>query len=329
MIRTLLPVAVLAAALAHPATAADTGDYRAYSYSNAKGTLTYKVYTPPVRGAHPRVLVVALPGAGETSDDVAFRSRWSAVAEMYRFVVAYPEQNPAYNAGQEWDWAAASKEGRANREASLIAGLTRTVVSRDHLDPRRVYVMGISAGAGMASAMAVAFPDVYSGLGIEAGCPFDNAGCGGGSVTADQSAAAAVKAMGRYRRPLPVFNEYGSADPIAVGVSSNQVVPSWLAVADTLDDGRNDGSVSRSPSGSQTVTPAPPYKPYRDTVFRDRRGCLLAQNWVVYGESHAWSGGAQKDPSDASSDPLAPDATTAMYRFFTRPDTLGGSPRCA
>jgi len=324
-----LGAALVAAALAHPASAADSGQFARYSYTNAKGTLTYKLYTPPKRGAHPSSLMVVLPGAGETSDDAAMRSRFNEVAQRLRFDVAYPEQNPAYNSSLEWDWATASKEGRSNREASVIADITRYVTDVQDLDPRRVFIMGISAGAGMASAMAVSFPDVYNGLGIEAGCPFDNAGCAGGSVTADQSAAAAVKAMGSYARRFPVFNEYGSADPIAVGVSSNQVVPSWLTVDDTLDNGTDDGSVSRSPASSQLVTPAPPSKPYQADLYRDGRGCALALNWLVLGESHAWSGGAQTDPTDVTSDPLAPDATTAMYRFFTAPDTLGGSRRCA
>jgi poly(hydroxyalkanoate) depolymerase family esterase len=325
-IALVLGLALLA--LAHPVSAADNGEFTAHSYSSARGTLTYRLYTPPNGGSHPTNLVVVLPGAGETADVAAKRSRWNEVAQRRRFVVAYPEQNPEYNAAREWDWATASREGRGNREASLIAGITRTVVADEHLDPARVFVMGISAGAGMASAMAVAFPDIYSGLGIEAGCPFDNVGCGGSSATADDSAAAVIKAMGPFRRPLPVFNEYGNLDPIAVGVSSSQVVPSWLTVDDTLDNGRNDGSVSRSPADQQLVTPPPPNKPYESTVFRDRRGCNLAENWVVYGESHAWSGGAQTGATDVASDPLAPDATTAMYDFFTSPDTLGGSKRC-
>jgi poly(hydroxyalkanoate) depolymerase family esterase len=316
-------------AIANATAAADAGQFKTYTYSNAKGTLTYKVYTPPVAGPKPTSLVVVLPGAGETSDVAATHSRFNIVARQLHFVVAYPEQNLDYNSSREWDWATASKEGRNNREASLIAGITQTVTDRNHLDPQRVFVMGISAGAGMASAMAVSFPDLYRGLGIEAGCPFDNAGCAGGSVTADQSAAAAVKAMGSYARRMPVFNEYGSIDPIAVGVSSNQVVPSWLTIDDTLDNGTDDGSVSRTASADNVVTPPPPAKPYRVTEFRDSRGCELAQDWLVFGEFHAWSGGAQTDPTDTSADPLAPDASTAMYRFFTDPHTLGGSAECA
>jgi len=135
--------------------------------------------------------------------------------------------------------------------------------------------------------------------------------------------------MGRYRRPIPVFNEYGSADEIAIGVGSHQVVPTWLIVDDTLDNGTDDGTVSRSPSRKHFVVPTRPAKPYRVTAFTDHRGCELAENWVVQGETHAWAGGGQTDATDTNSDPLAPDVTTAMYRFFTSPSTLGGSSRCS
>jgi poly(hydroxyalkanoate) depolymerase family esterase len=320
----LLSVGVLQGA----SVAADNGSFTRSSYKSSKGVLSYKTYTPPRAGRRPVNLVVVLHGGGEPVDDAATRSRMNTVAQRLRFVVVYPEQNLAYDSGRKWDWATASKQGRSNREASLIAGITRTVTARHHLDRRRVFVMGMSAGAGMAGAMVASYPELYSGLGIEAGCPFDYAGCAGGSVTPDQSAAAALKAMGRLAKPVPVFNEYGSADPIAAGVRSDQVVPSWLTIDDTLDNGRDDGSISRSPATNQTITPALPAKPYTATGFRDHRGCALALNWIVYGESHAWSGGAQTSAQDPSSDPLAPDATTAMYQFWTHPNTLGASRKC-
>lgn len=325
----LVALALTASGLATDVSAAPAGAFVGYNYTNSNGTLSYKVYTPA--GKTNGSLVVVLPGAGETSDAAATRSRFNSVADSLHFVVAYPEQNPAYNSSMEWDWEQSAQQGRTGLEPSLIAGITQTVTARSHIDPHRVYVMGISAGAGMASVMAVLFPDIYKGLGIEAGCAYDYVGCGGASVTSDQTAAAAVAAMGVYKRSMPVFNEYGDIDPIAAGVASYEVVPSWLTIDDTTDDGVNNGSVSRSPASQQTVLPPLPDKPYTVDVYRDKRGCELAENWVVVGESHAWSGGAPDGsmPVDPSSDPLAPDASTAMYKFFTSVSTLGGSPRCA
>ena len=46
--------ALLATVLVHPASAADTGEFKEYSFKGPKGSLTYKLYTPPTRGAHRR-----------------------------------------------------------------------------------------------------------------------------------------------------------------------------------------------------------------------------------------------------------------------------------
>lgn len=324
----VLGLVLVLAALQQPSHASTAGGFSRHTYANAQGRLTYKVFTPSGPGARRHDLVVVLPGAGETADTAAHRSQWNSVARRFGFTVAYPEQNPAYDSTRKWDWATASRQGRGNREASLIAGITRTVMARQDVDPQHVFIMGISAGAGMAGAMAVVYPELYAALGLEVGCPFDNAGCGGSSLTPDQSAAAAVKAMGQRRRPLPVFNEYGGADPIAAGVSSRTVVAAWLTVQDTLDDGHDNGSVSRKPSQSRIAAPALPKKPYTVDRFRDRHGCLLAEDWVVEGQSHAWSGGRPTSSTDVVADPLGPDVTTAMYRFFTDRQTQDRDGRC-
>src|SRR6476646_314672 len=100
-LRLLAAAALLTAALPHSASAAAHGSYTKHSFTNAKGTLSYTLYTPPSGGTRPTNLVVVLPGAGETSDGAMTRSNFNKVAERLRFVVAYPEQSVAYNSSQE------------------------------------------------------------------------------------------------------------------------------------------------------------------------------------------------------------------------------------
>lgn len=290
--------------------------------------MTYKLYMPSARGARPSSLVVVLGGAGEGADTTASRSRWNLVAERLGFLVAYPQPTPNDDPPGEWDWAKSGAAGRGDRSATLIAGITRKVAAGASIAAHRVFVVGFSAGAGMASVMAATYPDLYRGLGLEAGCSFDNARCAGASVTNRQAAAATVAAMGRFRRPVAVFNEYGSIDPISLSVGSDQVVPTWLIVNDLLDDGADNASVGRRPAAAKTYIPDQPKKPYRVATYTDRRGCQLAQDWLVVAEQHAWAGGSEQDPADAGSDANAPDVTTAMYRFFTSDRTIGASARC-
>ena len=54
---------------------------------------------------------------------------------------------------------------------------------------------------------------------------------------------------------------------------------------------------------------------YTRSQWTDRRGVLMHEFLEVDGLGHAWSGGA---PGGSHTDPLGPDATEALWRFFAR-----------
>src|SRR5437763_1256534 len=72
--------------------------------------------------------------------------------------------------------------------ASIRAMVDRTVA--DHgLDPRRVFVTGLSAGGAMAAVMLAAYPEAFAGGAVVAGVPYGCAGTEGEPILAAERRA--------------------------------------------------------------------------------------------------------------------------------------------
>jgi poly(hydroxyalkanoate) depolymerase family esterase len=351
----LVAVAVAAAvsgfASAGPARAS-TGAFTQHTWpsTGAPGARDYWVYVPAGPAVAGRPLVVFLHGCTQTAIEAAQLSRFNELADRLNFVVAYPQQNTSPtesgtsvdgNSAGCWNWFIPENETRDIGEAATVAGITRQVMADQQIDPDRVYVEGISAGADMAVNMGAAYPDLYAAIGALAGCPY--ADC------SDTSGSLASRAMGAHARPLPVFVEQGTADVLNNEAMGAALVQQWLGTNDLLDDGAANGSVSRIPASTSNYgfdqTPQPgsgdacvrPRNfpcaggpagfqgtyPYTVQRYADAHGCDLVDSWTVHGLAHAYPGG---DPQSAFTDPLGPDVTTAAYQFFLAHPKSGGCP---
>ena len=268
------------------------------TYKNAAGSRAYRLFTPSGYHGQAIPLVIMLHGCTQSPEDFAAGTRMNFIAEEQTCFVAYPAQRAEANQAKCWNWFRASDQQRGGGEPSLIAGITRQIM-RDHsVDPRRVYVAGLSAGAAAAAVMGSTYSDLYAAIGIHSGLA-----CG---VATDLPSA------------LIAMKQGGGAE---VMLGDGPTVPTIVFHGDrdtTVHSNNGDRVVRQSIGGMRTNAKVhrgrvPGGHAYTRTVHSDARGRGILEHWEIHGAGHAWSGGS---PAGSYTDPDGPDATREMLRFF-------------
>ena len=267
------------------------------SFSNAAGSRTYKLFVPSRAQGQPLPLVVMLHGCTQSPDDFAAGTRMNFLAEEQNCFVVYPEQSSGANQAKCWNWFRMGDQQRDGGEPSLIAGITRQVMRDYPIDPKRVYVAGLSAGGAAAAIMAATHADLYAAVGIHSGLA-----CGAASDL--PSAFVAMRQGGGSKiadggPPVPTIVFHGDRDTTVHPNNGDRIVE-HSAKAAGLTAKVIDGRV---PHGHA----------YTRTNLADANGRAVSEHWNVHGAGHAWSGGS---PAGSYIDPRGPDATREMLRFF-------------
>src|SRR6185437_8548042 len=117
-------------------------------------------------------LVVVLHGCGQTAAAYDFGTGWSTLANRYGFALLMPEQQAANNANTCFNWFNPGDIARGRGEAASIRQMIARMVAEHKIDPRRIYVTGLSAGGAMTSVMLATYPEVFAGGAVIAGLPF-------------------------------------------------------------------------------------------------------------------------------------------------------------
>jgi poly(hydroxyalkanoate) depolymerase family esterase len=302
-----------------------TGKWQPFTYSGPPGSRAYYVYQPVSCTVAVSVpLVVVLHGCTQSAEDAATGTRWNELADQQSFVVVYPQQSRDDNPRCCFNWFLREHQDRGSGEAGIIAGITRQVIDEDTrwgIDPSRVYVVGMSAGAAMAVNLAASYPDRYAALGVHSGIEYQAASNAAeafqvmklGGPNPEKHAQAVVDAMGSHARLMPSITVHGTADRVVNPINGEQVVRQWIAanrhVAQATYPAKFD-----TPTSDEEKT-APGGMSYRVRTWNDVNGNVVQKYWVVIGMDHAWSGGSVLG---SFTDPRGPNATEAMYEFFDR-----------
>ncbi len=282
------------------------GKFIEATYSNPAGSRAYKVYIPSHYHGEALPLVIMLHGCTQSPDDFAAGTRMNLIAEEQTCLVAYPAQPSGANAAKCWNWFRPRDQRRGQGEPSLIAGITRKVMRDYSVDPRRVYIGGLSAGAAAAAVMGTTYPDLYAAIGVHSGLA-----CG---AAHDLPSAFAAMRQGE----LPSASGLGDISVIA---ERGTAVPTIVfhGDRDTIVHPRNGDHViaqsKRSTNLQKTVLRGrvPGGHAYTRTIHTDASGQTIFEHWEIHGAGHAWSGGS---PAGSYTDPRGPDAAREMLRFF-------------
>jgi poly(hydroxyalkanoate) depolymerase family esterase len=251
----------------------------------------------------PLPLVVMLHGGTQTPDDFAAGTRMNVIAEEETCLVVYPAQPSHANPAKCWNWFRPNDQRRGRGEPSLVAGITRQVMHDYSVDPQRVYIGGLSAGAAAAAVMGATYPDLYAAIGIHSGLV-----CG--------AADDLISAFAAMRQGSLASSEFRETSGV---LEDGPTVPTIVfhGDRDTIVHPRNaDHVISRSTrttNWQQKVYcgQVPDGHAYTCSIHTDANGRAILEQWCIHGAGHAWSGGS---PTGSYTDPPIREGRTRLGR---------------
>lgn len=299
------------------------GSFEAHEFRNDAGARAYMVYVPAAKSDSPCPMIVMLHGCTQSADDFAAGTQMNLLADEQGFLVVYPEQSAQANASRCWNWFRPQDQVRDAGEPSLIAGIVREVTHRHGVDPRRIFVAGLSAGAAMAVVLGETYPELFAGVGAHSGLPY-------GSAHDIPSAMAAMKG-GRGAMPGPERVPEGAGGTRRKTVQAVPLIV-FHGDRDHTVQHRNGERIVRQAQEAHAVEAggglrvstragvASGGRRFSRTVHTDSLGQARIESWTVHGAGHAWSGG---HASGSYTDGAGPDASAEMVRFFLAPPVSG------
>lgn len=140
------------------------------SFGTNPGALRMLVYVPQHLPPG-RPMVVVLHGCSQDATSFAAASGWIAVAIRYRLSLVMPEQNQDNNPARCFNWFRPEDIRRGAGETMSIRQMIRTATRLFGVNPKQIFVVGFSAGGGMAASLLAAYPALFAAGGVVAGMP--------------------------------------------------------------------------------------------------------------------------------------------------------------
>lgn len=283
--------------------------------------MMYWLYLPAGQPQVPRPLVVMLHGCKQTAADFAAATQMNQLAERKGFAVLYPQQSAAADANRCWHWyRRATQQGHGDVE--LIAGLVEQVVMQQQLDLTRTCVAGLSAGAGLATILALRHPHAFAAVGLHSAPVYGTSDSPmSGFQTMQQGASLGHRdAMREFTDSpgdfpgMPVMLIQGKSDPVVRRVNLDHLAAQFLMVNAPFI--ASTEPVVRLYAGR--LSGRSPRHAYKTATYHSGRKPMLVK-CEIDSLGHAWSGGEGSLDYTA---PEGPNAALLLWTFFSRQQRL-------
>jgi poly(hydroxyalkanoate) depolymerase family esterase len=284
-----------------------TGNVQTLSFASPIGAMSYRLYVPDALPGEAPPLLLMLHGCTQNPDDFARGTRMDALAGAKGYLVVYPAQTKSRNLNKCWNWFDPSNHALVVGEAAALAALTEAVAAAHGVDPRRIFVAGLSAGGAMAVNLGVLYPQLFAAVGVHSGLPFGSARDIPSAFVAMQRGGASRAGEQDSKSVVPTIAFYGDADRTVNPANGRAIVNAVrLAAGDVAANGITDAATDREEVG--VVESA-----IRSVYYR-KDGRILAEEWRIPDGGHAWYGG---DKRGSFTQPDATDASAHMLAFFS------------
>lgn len=277
---------------------------------NAAGQrMSYWLYLPVTATARTASkgmpLLVMLHGCQQTATQFAQGTRMNLFAEKRGCAVLYPQQLASSHPQRCWKWYDRATQNGGG-DVPTIVDMVNKVLAQYPMDRTRIYVAGISAGAGMANILALNHPRLFAAVGLHSGPVFGAGHNALGALGVMQHGAGAMHAdlavrEVMQRQPpfpgMPAILIQGDSDDVVRPVNQVQLMRQAVLL-----------------NGLAGLPRTTSKRHYRLHDFYEGRRLLLRVAQVTK-LGHAWSGG---DPALAFNDRAGPNASRMMLDFFAR-----------
>ena len=310
----------------------DTSGYPAGAWQSERvigGKLKVHVYVPNNPGAsnNKRGLMVSLHGCTQSHDDFKAGANWAKAADAWGMVIALPMASKEGTYGSLlgcWNFHTGMESNRDSSDQKYILDMVSELLTDSNLniDAQQIYLTGLSSGAAMANQLGCLAPDVFAGIGV-------NAGVAPGSTGDD------------LQNPSVSIQQGGGNCFTLSGVQNDHLESQvWNTV-----HGKNDNTVSIAHAHRNTDIALSVYSQTRSvsqcqnlelagggdlTLYCDGDGPRVSK-LLVNGLAHAWPAGPESSGGGAYVDHSTVNYPNYITEFFYRnnrrvPEQSKGNP---